>query len=126
MDYSRTRRKWVFFQFGTGNVTRFFMKRVLIIENQAEWKESFLRQYSDLGYNPDVAGTGLEAFYFIKKHNYDTIIVSNDLSDLNGLWIIKYLRENSESNLILTSFFNHEKLIKQTDSLGISFIPKTI
>jgi two-component system response regulator VanR len=102
------------------------MKRILIIEDQLEAKEALLEKYTASSYQIDLAETGMEAFYFIHKNEYDIIVVSNDLADLDGFWIIKYLCERHNCNIILTSSFNHEILKEKTNKMGIGFVGKPI
>lgn len=102
------------------------MKRILIIEDQTEAKEVLLKEYCEENDQVDVAESGIEAFFYIHQNEYDTVIVSNDLSDLNGIWIIQYLKEKQKNDLILTSMFNHENLEKKASRMKIKFFKKTV
>ena len=112
--------------FGTRNVYKEDMKRILIIEDQIEAKEILLKEYQKENVEVDIAETGIEAFYYIHQHEYDTVIVSNDLSDLDGLWIIQHLKEKQNYELILTSKFNHEKLGREAKKMKVKYVNKTI
>ena len=102
------------------------MKRILIIENQTEAKEILLTKYCEENDRVDIAETGMEAFYYIHQYEYDTVIVSNDLSDLNGMWIIQYLKDKKKKELILTSMSGHENLEKKASKMKIKYLRKPL
>jgi len=102
------------------------MKKILLIEDQVEYQDKLIRRYSSENCNIDIAESGMEAFYFLNKSEYNTVIVSNDLSDLDGLWIVQKLCKNKDCKVILTSLFNHKFLKKKADKIGVGFISKPI
>lgn len=102
------------------------MKRILIIEDQTDAKEILLKEFCEEDDRIDLAESGIEAFYYIHQNEYDTVIVSNDLSDLNGMWIIQYLKEKQNQKLILTSMYNHENLEKKARRMKIKFLRKPL
>ena len=110
--------------FGTKNVYKEDMKRILIIEDQTDAKEILLNKYREENVEVDIAETGIEAFYFIHQNDYNTIIVSNDMCDLDGLWIIQHLKGKQKYELILTSKYNHEKLKREADRMHVEYLRK--
>jgi len=118
--------KSAFLLFGTRNVYKQDMNRILIIEDQIEAKEILLKEYQKENVEIDIAETGIEAFFYIHQYEYDTVIVSNDLCDLDGMWIIKYLKDKHECNLIFTSMFNHERLKSEADRMHVIYLRKPL
>ena len=102
------------------------MKKILIIEDQIDAQEMLIARYQEENVKIDLAETGVEAFYYINHYDYNTIIVSNDLSDLDGLWIIQHLKKLQHYELILTSKYNHERLEKEADRLKVRYLRKPL
>lgn len=102
------------------------MNKILIIENQAAAKEILMNKYRADNVQIDIAETGIEAFYYIHQNDYNMVIVSNDLSDLDGLWIIKYLKDKQKQELILTSMFNHDRLRKEAVKMKVGYFRKPL
>ena len=102
------------------------MKRILIIEDQADAKEILIKEYCEENDRNDIAESGIEAFYYIHQNEYDIVIVSNDMSDLNGMWIIRYLKEKQEQKVILTSMFDHVNLEKKASRMKIKYLRKSL
>lgn len=102
------------------------MSRILIIDNKKTDQELIKQYYNNVCCNFDTADSGEKAFYLIKRYKYDKIVVSNDLPDLNGIWIVQYLKNCLECNFVLTSYFNHDLLEKQAKRLNIGFLKKPI
>ena len=102
------------------------MKKILIIENQPEAKEILINKYSEEYDQIDIAESGLEAFYYIHQYVYNTVIVSNELNDLNALWLIQYLKNNEIHEIILTSSYYYEYFEKKASKLNVKFLRKPL
>ncbi len=116
--------KWGIVLFGTGNVLTTGMERILIIDDCKTDQEMIRQHYCENCQNFDFAACGEEAFYLLNRFDYDLIIISNDLPDLNGTWIIQHLKKTVDSKIILTSYFNHGVLERMARRLDVSFISK--
>ena len=102
------------------------MKRILIIEDQIDAQEMLIAKYQVENVTIELAESGVEAFYYINHYDYNTIIVSNDLSDLNGLWIIQHLKKLQDYELVLTSKYDHETLEQKAKKMKVKYLRKSI
>ncbi|MCF7813765.1 MAG: response regulator [Candidatus Cloacimonetes bacterium] len=102
------------------------MKKILIVENKKSDQEMIRQHFQNSFSQFDAADSGENAFYLINKNDYDLIVISNDLPDLNGIWIVQHLKKRLETDIILTSHFNHELVEKQARKLNVGFLKKPI
>jgi len=103
------------------------MKRILIIEDQIDDQEMLKGKYDEDNVQIDIAETGIETFYYLSQYTYNTVIVSNDMCDLDGLWIVQYIiNEQQYDELILTSKFNHENLEKVARKMKFMYLRKPL
>jgi DNA-binding response OmpR family regulator len=79
--------------------------RLLLIEDSRRLQDSIGRGLRKAGYALDVTGDGGEGLWFAESNSYDTIILDLMLPGLDGLTILRRLRQqgNSAPVLILTA-----------------------
>jgi DNA-binding response OmpR family regulator len=79
--------------------------RLLFIEDSKRLQDSVGRGLRKAGYALDVAGDGNEGLWFAESNSYDTIILDLMLPGLDGLTVLRRLREqeNNAPVLILTA-----------------------
>lgn len=79
-------------------------QRILIVDDDVEICRLNLDFLSDVGYQTDVAESGVNAWKMIQRNRYDLIITDYNMPGLNGLDLVKRLRANKISTpVILTS-----------------------
>jgi len=77
---------------------------ILVIEDDSSIQELIVEFLSSQGYNVDFASDGLEGISKFKQGNYDLIILDIMIPGINGLDILKSIRKNIETPvLILTA-----------------------
>ena len=77
---------------------------ILVIEDDSSIQELIVELLSSQGYNVDFASDGLEGISKFKQGNYDLIILDIMIPGINGLDILKSIRKNIETPvLILTA-----------------------
>jgi DNA-binding response OmpR family regulator len=79
--------------------------RLLLIEDSRRLQDSIGRGLRKSGYALDVTGDGSEGLWFAESNSYDTIILDLMLPGLDGLTILRRLRQkgNNAPVLILTA-----------------------
>ena len=79
--------------------------RVLIVEDYAPLRIAVVKGLSDAGYSVDAASNGQDGLWQAKSGDYDVIILDLMLPKVDGLTILRELREakNNTHVLILTA-----------------------
>ena len=68
--------------------------RILLIEDDKELSENLKGSLIHAGYETDCCYNGIDALYYAKLPAYDLIILDRMLPGLDGLSILRSLREN--------------------------------
>ena len=97
-------------------------KRILIVDDDKEMCEEMEEIFIDEGYHVTMLFDGLEAQKATEKSNFDILLLDLKLPRLNGLEILKNIKEKSLNIkiLILTGrplskqFFNEKNSIKSS------------
>lgn len=79
--------------------------RVLVVEDYAPLRKSLSRGLRDAGFTVDVTGDGEEGLWYAETHDYDAIILDLMLPGMDGLTVLRRLREAGRGShvLILTA-----------------------
>ncbi|MBE9609832.1 response regulator transcription factor [Chitinilyticum piscinae] len=75
--------------------------RILLIEDEAALRDSLARRLEADGYRVDVAADGEDGLYQASEYPCDLLIVDLGLPRLNGLGVIRQLRQAGQSMPIL-------------------------
>ena len=88
--------------------------RVLLIEDEAPLRETLAARLKREGYAVDVAGDGEEGLYFGLEYPLDVAIIDLGLPKINGMEVVRRLRENDRKFpiLILTARGDWEDKVK--------------
>ncbi|MFH1540243.1 MAG: response regulator [Elusimicrobiota bacterium] len=69
-----------------------YQLRVLIVEDEKNIGELYKDKLMDLGYEVDVAETGLSAIDYMKNTKPDLVILDVNLPDINGVKVLQQLK----------------------------------
>lgn len=100
------------------------MKRVLIIEDQPNDINFLKKSFNGNNIIYDIAKDGLEAFYCVSRFFYSAIIISNEMQDLDSIWIAKYLLNNTDSKIILAARNPQKKIFTDLEKLNVRYLRK--
>lgn len=75
--------------------------RLLLVEDSERLQRSLGAGLRQAGYAVDISGNGPEGLWFATSHDYDVIILDLMLPGLDGLSIIKKLRQDKKQTHIL-------------------------
>ncbi|HUJ63699.1 MAG TPA: response regulator transcription factor [Kofleriaceae bacterium] len=75
--------------------------RLLVIEDHSLLRESLVRGLRDLGYAVDATGDGNDGLAFAREHQYDAIVLDIMLPGIDGLEVLRRLREHGDRVPIL-------------------------
>ena len=100
--------------------------KVLLIDDEYDFQELMSIRMSGWGYDVIKASDGKEAIDLLLKENPDIIILDYIMPDMDGLEVLKKIRElNKNIPVIMFTAHPDTKSFEGSDTLGIAaFIPK--
>lgn len=75
----------------------------------------------------DEAGSGKEVLEKVRKQDYDVIVLDISLPDINGLEILRQIKDNKpDARVLILSMYSEDQFACQAFKLGASgYLPKT-
>ena len=108
------------------------MVKILIVDDEASIR-NIIKEYLDFAeYSYKEAENGIQALEIVKKENFDLIILDIMMPELDGISVLKEIRKNSDTPVILLTARGNEydKLIGfemgADDYLSKPFSPKEL
>ena len=100
--------------------------RILFVDDDASLSQLSEKVLTDRGYNVDVANDGLAALDKLKSKAYDIAILDNFLPKLNGIDLLKAMRERHyATKVIMITAVNERQLAEESLRLGADkILPK--
>ena len=75
--------------------------RLLIVEDEKQICDAVAKSLYDAGYEVDTCYDGEEALEYILTENYDLIVLDLNLPGMDGMEILKELRQSNEETKVL-------------------------
>lgn len=100
--------------------------RLLIIEDDREAAAYLLKAFREAGHSADHAADGLDGYSLAREGDYDVLIVDRMLPKLDGLSLIRSLREQEIGTpaLILSALGQVDDRVKGLRAGGDDYLPK--
>jgi two-component system OmpR family response regulator len=100
--------------------------RLLIVEDDAEAAAYLTKAFREAGHVADHAGDGLEGYAMAEGGGYDVLVVDRMLPRLDGLSLIRSLREQKDATpaLILSALAQVDDRVKGLRAGGDDYLPK--
>jgi two-component system OmpR family response regulator len=100
--------------------------RLLIVEDDAEAAAYLTKAFREAGHIADHAGDGLEGYAMAEGGGYDVLVVDRMLPRLDGLSLIRSLREQKDATpaLILSALAQVDDRVKGLRAGGDDYLPK--
>ena len=100
--------------------------RVLLVEDFELLRDSLAQGLREAGYAVDAAADGEEGLWYAQSNPYDVFILDLMLPKIDGLTLLKKLRENNSQThvLILTARDSPEDRVRGLDSGADDYLPK--
>ncbi len=101
-------------------------KKVLIIDDEANIRINFKRFFEKFSINVDTAGSAAEALKFCDKNNYALILLDINLSDMNGIELLKMIKKQylSTNVVMLTGLPSLDKELLAAENGAVGFMRK--
>jgi two-component system OmpR family response regulator len=100
--------------------------RLLIVEDDAEAAAYLVKAFREAGHIADHAPDGLEGYAMAQGGGYDVLVVDRMLPRMDGLSVIRSLREQGETvpALILSALAQVDDRVKGLRAGGDDYLPK--
>ncbi len=100
--------------------------RLLIIEDDREAAAYLTKAFREAGHSVDHAGDGLDGYALAREGAYDVLIVDRMLPKLDGLSLVRSLREQAIATpvLILSALGQVDDRVKGLRAGGDDYLPK--
>jgi len=100
--------------------------RLLIVEDDAEAAAYLVKAFREAGHVPDHAADGLEGYAMAQGGGYDVLVVDRMLPRMDGLSLIRSLREQEDTTpaLILSALAQVDDRVKGLRAGGDDYLPK--
>ncbi len=100
--------------------------RILVVEDDAEAAAYLTKAFREVGHVADHAPDGLEGYALAREGNYDALVVDRMLPRLDGLSLIRSLREQDVQTpaLILSALGQVDDRVKGLRAGGDDYLPK--
>ena len=100
--------------------------RLLIVEDDAEAAAYLVKAFREAGHLADHAADGLEGYAMAHGGGYDVLVVDRMLPRLDGLSLIRSLREQEDTTpaLILSALAQVDDRVKGLRAGGDDYLPK--
>jgi len=100
--------------------------RLLIIEDDREAAAYLVKAFREAGHAVDHAGDGLDGYALAREGDYDVLVVDRMLPKLDGLSLIRSLREQGVETpvLILSALGQVDDRVKGLRAGGDDYLPK--
>ena len=100
--------------------------RLLIVEDDAEAAAYLTKAFREVGHIADHAADGLEGYAMAEGGGYDVLVVDRMLPRLDGLSLIRSLREQKDETpaLILSALAQVDDRVKGLRAGGDDYLPK--
>jgi two-component system, OmpR family, response regulator len=100
--------------------------RILIVEDDRDAAVYLTKAFREAGHAADSAGDGLDGYAMAREGDYDVLVVDRMLPKLDGLSLIRSLREQAVSTpvLILSALGQVDDRVKGLRAGGDDYLPK--
>lgn len=100
--------------------------RILIIEDDKEALEYLTKAFRESGHSADAAADGLDGYAMAREGGYDVLVVDRMLPKLDGLSLIRSLREQKVDTpaLILSALGQVDDRVRGLRAGGDDYLPK--
>lgn len=100
--------------------------RLLLVEDEAPLRKQLAEQLTQNGYAVDSASDGREALYLVREFNYDLAVIDLGLPEVDGLTVIRTIREQQKRFpiLVLTARGRWQDKVEGLEAGGDDYVAK--
>ncbi len=100
--------------------------RLLLVEDEALLRTQLAKQLEQHGYAVDCASDGREALYLVREFDYDLAVIDLGLPEIDGLSVIRSIREQQRRFpiLVLTARGRWQDKVEGLEAGGDDYVAK--
>ena len=101
--------------------------RILIVDDEKNFRELLRAILKKRGYMADCASNGADAVRAMKAEEYDIVITDLMMDGMNGLELIKYMKENRIKSrcIVITAYASIETAVEAIREGAFSYFIKS-
>ncbi|HEY8211523.1 MAG TPA: response regulator [Myxococcaceae bacterium] len=77
--------------------------RVLVVDDDADWREYLRLSLTELGYEVDEAASGAEALEALQRDDYDVLLLDHYMPGMNGEEVVRKLPPAGPAVVLVTN-----------------------
>ena len=77
--------------------------RVLVVDDDADWREYLRLSLTDMGYQVDEAASGAEALTALARSSYGVLLLDHNMPGMSGEEVIRKLRPPDPAVVLVTN-----------------------
>lgn len=103
-------------------------RRVLIVDNDHEFRRSLIKIFTKAGYQVCSASDGNEASEIVRRHIFHLIILDLRMPGKNGMDLLREFKEKTPESkvIVVTAFGDLAKYLEAMDAGAFEFLNKPI
>jgi signal transduction histidine kinase len=88
--------------------------KILVIEDEAEVRESYKDMFALFGYEVEAVSNGREGLSLINKKDYDVVVTDLNMPEMDGLEVLRYIKKRKPfvEVIVITGFATLENAIQ--------------
>jgi len=88
--------------------------KILVIEDEAEVRESYKDMFSLFGYEVEAVSNGRQGLSLINKFDYDVVVTDLNMPEMDGLEVLRYIKKRKPyvEVIVITGFATLENAIQ--------------
>jgi len=101
---------------------------ILVIEDEAQVRESYIDMFSFFGHNVEAVSNGREGLSLINKNGYDIVVTDLNMPEMDGLEVLDYLKKKKPyiEVIVITGFATLENAIKAMKMGAYDYVTKPV
>ena len=77
--------------------------RILVVDDEADWREYLRKSLTDLGYQVDEASTGMEALAALDRSSYAVLLLDHYMPGMSGEEVVRRLPPSGPKVVLVTN-----------------------
>lgn len=105
-----------------------FQTNILVIEDEAQVRESYIDMFTYFGYDVRAVSNGREGLALINKNGYDIVVTDLNMPEMDGLEVLQYLKKKKPyiEVIVITGFATLENAIKAMKMGAYDYVTKPV
>lgn len=101
---------------------------ILVIEDEAQVRDSYLDMFTYFGYNVHAVSNGREGMSLVNKNGYDIVVTDLNMPEMDGLEVLQFIKKKKPyiEVIVITGFATLENAIKAMKMGAYDYVTKPV